>query len=102
MKRGALGCMEVCRPFTGSAPGVHEACMRGARRRPRGSARRHGRCGREEDEDAKRRTAKQDGSETPAGEVQEGNQVRSADRLKGLIGTPFQFQSAPQQRNAEC
>ena len=31
MKR-ALGCMEVCRPFTGSAPGVHEACMRGARR----------------------------------------------------------------------
>ena len=24
-------------------------------------------------------------------EVQEGNQVRSADRLKGLIGTPFQF-----------
>lgn len=32
MKRGALGCMEVCRPFTGSAPGVHEACMRGARR----------------------------------------------------------------------
>lgn len=95
MKRGALGCMKVCRPFTGSAPGVHEACMRGARRRPRGSARRHGRCGREEDEDAKRRTAKQDGSETPAGEVQEGNQVRSADRLKGLIGTPFQFQSAP-------
>lgn len=22
----------MCRPFTGSAPGVHEACMRGARR----------------------------------------------------------------------
>ena len=95
MKRGALGCMEVCRPFTGSAPGVHEACMRGARRRPRGGARRHGRCGREEDEDAKRRTEKQDGSETPAGEAQEGNKVRSADKLKGLIGTPFQFQSAP-------
>ena len=76
----------MLRSFTGSAPGVHEACMRGARR---------ANAARAEDEDAKRRAAKQPGSETPAGEAQEGNQVRSADKLKGLIGTPFQFQSAP-------
>lgn len=86
--------MEVSRLFTGSALGVHEGRTKDERR-PRGSARRHGRRGREEDEDAKRRAAKQHGSETPAGVAQEGNQVRSADKLKGLIGTPFQFQSAP-------
>ena len=84
----------MLRSFTGSAPGVHEACMRGARRA--NAARAAVRDGTEgAGERRKRRAAKQHGSETPAGEAQEGNQVRSADKLKGLIGTPFQFQSAP-------
>lgn len=96
-ERGMEGA-EMLRPFTGSAPGVHEACMRSARRA--NAARAAVRDGTEgvgerRTRMQKRRAAKQYGSETPAGEAQEGNQVRSADRLKGLIGTPFQFQSAP-------
>lgn len=88
----------MLRSFTGSAPDVHEACMRGARRA--NAARAAVRDGTEgvgarRTRMQKRRAAKQHGSETPAGEAQEGNQVRSADKLKGLIGTPFQFQSAP-------
>lgn len=43
----------MLRSFTGSAQGVHEARTKGERR-PRGSARRHGRRGRKEDEDAKK------------------------------------------------
>lgn len=98
MKRGALRGQEVPGPFTGSAPGVHEACMRSARRA--NAARAAVRDGTEgvgerRTRMQKRRAAKQHGSETPAGEAREGNQVRSADKLKGLIGTPFQFQSAP-------
>ena len=47
----------MLRSFTGSAQGVHEASHEGrtkGERRPRGSARRHGRRGRKEDEDAKK------------------------------------------------
>lgn len=86
----------MLRSFTGSAQGVHEACMRGARRA--NAARAAVRDGTEgvgerRTRMQKRRAAKQHGSGTAAGVAQEGNQVRSADKLKGLIGFLFPSKS---------